>query len=367
MNVGAISVNQAAQLIGLDIKSNAKVDLGSEGTFTVESLILGMQSKQIDAQTAATIIKELIANGAKLDATKIGSDISDTLGYGLGSNPSPVNAANQTKNDVQSVLATTTDGGGGAKGGTEVGDGIMSKRGYIKGSALDVIAAAHDGLNTIDGNPAGLKGGVGFHTSLSGTKGAAQTAGSNVAEGGKSGMNGVSGWEGIGSRQGKEYGGGINSSMSDTKSTVSGWIEKIKKLFDFTLKLPDISLGKLPRLPQPRISGSFSLTPPSVPSIEWHKYGGFFDSARIIGIGEAGPEAAVPLVGRRMDPFADAVFNRFAQQFGGAFGGGTPSSDREGNLTVHLTALVDGKTVAEITTPYTTEIQKREKEIEDQF
>ncbi|WP_304522282.1 hypothetical protein [Bacillus toyonensis] len=340
MNIGAISVSQVAQLIGLDIKSNAKVDLGAEGTFTVESLILGMQSKQIDAQTAATIIKELIANGAKLDATKIGSDISSTLGYGLGSNSAPANAANSTKNDVQSILSTTTDGGGGAKGGTEVGDGIMSKRGYIKGSALDVISAAHEGLNTIDGNPAGLKGGVGFHTSLGGTKGAAQTAGSNVAEGGKSGMNGVSGWESIGSRQGKEYGGGIDGSMSGVKSIAGGWIEKIKKLFDFTLKLPDIQLGKLPRIPQPRISGSFSLTPPSAPSIEWHKHGGFFDSARIIGIGEAGPEAAIPLVGRRMDPFADAVFNRFANRFRGVFGTDSPNVDKQFGLTINLSDFI---------------------------
>lgn len=359
MNAGAISVTQAAQLIGLDIKSNAKVDLGAEGTFTVESLILGMQSKQIDAQTAATIIKELIANGAKLDATPIGSDISATLGNGLISNTSPQTAANQTKSDVQGILGTTSDGGGGAKGGNDLGQGIISKRGYIRGSALDVIAAAQEGMNTIDGNPAGEKGGNTFSVGLVGMKGNAQTAGSNVAEGGKSGMNGVSGWEGIGTRQGNEYGGGIDSSMSGVKSIASGWIEKIKKLFDFSLKLPDISLGSLPRLPQPKIVGSFSLMPPSTPSIEWHKYGGFFDSARIIGIGEAGPEAAVPLVGRRMDPFADAVFNRFANQFGAAFSGNTPASN--GNLAdkilVTANLYVDGEELSTILEPQIDSLQ----------
>lgn len=360
MNAGAISVTQAAQLIGLDIKSNAKVDLGAEGTFTVESLILGMQSKQIDAQTAATIIKELIANGAKLDATPIGSDISATLGNGLISNKSPQTAANQTKSDVQGILGSTSDGGGGAKGGTELGEGIMSKRGYIKGSALDVIAAAQEGMNTIDGNPAGQKGGNTFSVGLVGMKGNAQTAGSNVAQGGKSGMDGVSGWEGIGSRQGKEYGGGIDSSMSGVKSIASGWIEKIKKLFDFSLKLPDIQLGKLPRIPQPRISGSFSLTPPSVPSIEWHKYGGFFDSARIIGIGEAGPEAAVPLVGRRMDPFADAVFNRFAKNFGSAFNSHAPISnntDIAERILVTAKLYVDGEEMTMRLDPHINRLQ----------
>ncbi|MFA2556243.1 hypothetical protein, partial [Bacillus cereus] len=165
----------------------------------------------------------------------------------------------------------------------------------------------------------------------------------------------------------KEFKEGLDDGFKDARETVSGWIDKIKSMFDFKLKLPDITLPKLPRLPQPRIVGNFSLMPPSTPSIEWHANGGFFNKASIIGIGEAGPEAAVPLVGRRMDPFADAVFNRFAQQFGGAFSGGTPSGDREGNLTVHLTALMDGKSVAEITTPYTTEIQRREKEKKDQF
>ncbi|WP_342761982.1 hypothetical protein [Bacillus sp. BR3(2024)] len=165
----------------------------------------------------------------------------------------------------------------------------------------------------------------------------------------------------------KEFKEGLDDGFKDARETVSGWIDKIKSMFDFKLKLPDITLPKLPRLPQPRIVGNFSLMPPSTPSLEWHANGGFFNKASIIGIGEAGPEAAVPLVGRRMDPFADAVFNRFAQQFGGAFGGSTPSGDREGNLTVHLTALMDGKSVAEITTPYTTEIQRREKEKKDQF
>ncbi len=83
-------------------------------------------------ETAAKVIKELIASGAKLDATQIGFDITGTLGTGLGSNPAPVNAATKTKSDVQGILASTSDGGGGVKAGAEAGNGIMSKYGYIK-------------------------------------------------------------------------------------------------------------------------------------------------------------------------------------------------------------------------------------------
>jgi len=32
-----------------------------------------------------------------------------------------------------------------------------------------------------------------------------------------------------------------------------------------------------------------------------------FDSASVIGVGEAGTEAAIPLTGRRMRPFAEAI------------------------------------------------------------
>jgi len=57
------------------------------------------------------------------------------------------------------------------------------------------------------------------------------------------------------------------------------------------LKFPKL---KLPHL---KVSGKLSLDPPSVPkfSISWYKTGGIFDAPSVIGVGEAGPEAVVPL------------------------------------------------------------------------
>ena len=69
-------------------------------------------------------------------------------------------------------------------------------------------------------------------------------------------------------------------------------IERIKSIINGArLSLPKI------KLPHFSISGKFSLNPPSIPkiSVDWYKTGGIFDSPSLIGIGEAGPEAVVPL------------------------------------------------------------------------
>ena len=69
-------------------------------------------------------------------------------------------------------------------------------------------------------------------------------------------------------------------------------ISKIKSIINGAhFSLPHI------KLPHFSISGKLSLNPPSVPhvSVSWYKTGGIFDSPSVIGVGEAGPEAVVPL------------------------------------------------------------------------
>ena len=69
-------------------------------------------------------------------------------------------------------------------------------------------------------------------------------------------------------------------------------ISKIKGIINGAhFSLPHI------KLPHFSISGKLSLNPPSVPhvSVSWYKTGGIFDSPSVIGVGEAGPEAVVPL------------------------------------------------------------------------
>lgn len=118
--------------------------------------------------------------------------------------------------------------------------------------------------------------------------------------------------------------GAIKSAVSTTFSAIKGLIispietavefvrnaiDRIKGLFNFTVPTPHI--------PKPH----FSISPPgwklgdllkgSIPylDIDWYKNGGIFGSPSIIGVGEAGSEAVVPLdtLWSKMDRIADAA------------------------------------------------------------
>ena len=87
----------------------------------------------------------------------------------------------------------------------------------------------------------------------------------------------------------------INAMATKVKAA----IQKIKSFFPFSIGRVMSNL----KLPHFSISGKFSLNPPSTPklSVSWYAKGGIIDGATIlggIGIGEAGPEAIMPL-----DPF----------------------------------------------------------------
>ena len=89
-------------------------------------------------------------------------------------------------------------------------------------------------------------------------------------------------------------------------NTVKGIIDKIKGWFP-------INIGRIfsnLKLPHFKLSGEFSLKNKTVPhlSVDWYKTGGIFDSPSIIGVGEAGAEAVVPL-----DRFWDEIRNSNAR------------------------------------------------------
>lgn len=91
----------------------------------------------------------------------------------------------------------------------------------------------------------------------------------------------------------------ISEPFEQARDAVKGVVDKIKGFFSgLKLELPKI------KLPHFSISGSFSLSPPSVPklSIDWYKDGGIFTKPTIFGtpyglkgVGEAGAEAVLPI------------------------------------------------------------------------
>ena len=74
---------------------------------------------------------------------------------------------------------------------------------------------------------------------------------------------------------------------------VKAIVQRIKSFFP--IKVGNI-FGHI-KLPHFKLTGKLSINPPSIPklSIDWYKTGGIFDSPSLIGVGEAGTEAVVPL------------------------------------------------------------------------
>ena len=106
---------------------------------------------------------------------------------------------------------------------------------------------------------------------------------------------------------------GMTGPIEGAKNTIKNIIDTIKGFFNFNWQLPQI---KLPHLEITAWS-EFPLIG-SVPTgwgVNWYARGGFVDRATLIGAGEAGTEAILPLSSqRRMRPFAQAV----AAELGGS-------------------------------------------------
>ncbi len=85
----------------------------------------------------------------------------------------------------------------------------------------------------------------------------------------------------------------ITSPITSARDRVKAIIDKLKSYFP--IKVGNLLSGI--KLPHFKISGEFSIKNKTVPklSIDWYKTGGIFDGPQVIGVGEAGPEAVVPL------------------------------------------------------------------------
>jgi hypothetical protein len=87
----------------------------------------------------------------------------------------------------------------------------------------------------------------------------------------------------------------IETPINAARNTVKAAIDAIVGFFR-NLKIPEIKIPQI-KLPHFDLTGKFSLNPPQVPklSVNWYSTGGIFSSPSIIGVGEAGTEAVVPV------------------------------------------------------------------------
>ena len=108
-------------------------------------------------------------------------------------------------------------------------------------------------------------------------------------------LKGAVSWASI-SEKGTEAWNALKGTVSGAFTSIQAEIEQawntVKGALNF--QLPDFVLGLLPKLPKISITGSFSLFPPSVPTISWNakamKNPYMFSDMTLFGAGEAGDE-----------------------------------------------------------------------------
>lgn len=110
----------------------------------------------------------------------------------------------------------------------------------------------------------------------------------------------------------------ITEPIQKAKETVGKVIDGIKGFFPISvgkildnIKLPHFTVdgGEFPY----GVGGKGYM--PSF-GVDWYAKGAIFNGAQIIGVGEAGPEAVIPLSGQNMKPFADAIAEAREEDYG---------------------------------------------------
>lgn len=143
---------------------------------------------------------------------------------------------------------------------------------------------------------------------------------SNVANSIKSTVSNI--WDGIKNTTSNVWNAiksAITNPIETAKNVVSGIVEKIKGLFNFKLSFPSVSI---PHIPLPHFSMSGSINPlsdnfPPRVSLRWYAKGGIFRKPSIFGMangsllgaGEAGPEAALPLNKQTLGDIGRGIIN----------------------------------------------------------
>lgn len=145
-------------------------------------------------------------------------------------------------------------------------------------------------------------------------------------------------WDNIKSTASRVWNGikdAIMTPIDAATSFVGRQVDKIVGFFsNMRIKFPHIPL------PHFSIQGSFSLKPPRVPTlgVDWYAKGGVFNQASVIGVGEAGSEAVLPL--------KENVLSKIGAMIAKTMPTGAGGYDREiagtGQVINHVQVTVEG-------------------------
>lgn len=105
----------------------------------------------------------------------------------------------------------------------------------------------------------------------------------------------------------------ITTPIETAKEIIGGIIDTIKGFFSFEISWPHIPMPHFAITPEGWKIGD--LLKGSIPhlAIDWYAKGGVFTGASVIGVGEAGNEAVVPLQGQYMKPFAREIAKQMGE------------------------------------------------------
>lgn len=138
----------------------------------------------------------------------------------------------------------------------------------------------------------------------------------------------------------------ITSPFQQAWNSVSGIISNIKSACANIWS--GLTRGFHIPVPHFNISGSFSINPPSIPHFSfggWYANGGVIDSPTVVGVGEAGAEAIVPLRNKQSMDMIGSAFAKYMPD--NVEGNGTGASFGDIHVTVNaLTQIEDPNKLA---------------------
>lgn len=238
----------------------------------------------------------------------------------------PINAAKNIVSSVtNSIKSVASNAWNSIKGTTNsVWNGIKESVSGPINAAKNVVSTVTNSIKSVTSSVWNSIKGVtsniwnGIKNAISGPINSAKSVVSSVTNSIKSVASGA--WNSIKSTTTSIWNGiknSITGPINAARDAVARAMDRIKSLFNINLRFPHI------KLPHFRISGGFSLNPPSVPhfGIDWYKKGGIFTKPTIFntpygmkGVGEAGAEAVLP-IDRLSDLMAKAMDS--SQSLGG--------------------------------------------------